>query len=143
MANLITQVHPYKASQQNIPDYGIRASAVQYGTSASAANTAEKAVSCATFLSTYLTQGAIVAVKFDNTNSAAVGNLKLNVNNTGAKPIKFINNGTLSDLPNADYLKKDQIYLFYYDNNNWVTLLNYDTNSETTVSVPATVPVAQ
>ena len=143
MANLITQVKPYNASQQTIPDYGIRASAVQYGASSTAAGTGEKAVSCATFLSAYLTQGAIVAVKFDNTNSAAVGNLKLNVNNTGAKPIKFINNGTLSNLPSADYLKKDQIYLFYYDNNNWVILLNYDTNSETTVSVPATVPVAQ
>ena len=129
MANLITQVKPYNASQSNIPDYGVRASAVQYGTSSTDAGTGAKAVSCTTFLSTYLTQGAIVAVKFDNTNSAAVGDLTLNVNNTGAKPIQYIYNGSLSNLPNANYLKKDQIYL-----------LNYDTNSVASVDIPSTVP---
>lgn len=138
MANLISQVKPFNASEASIPDYGLRASAIQYGTCSTAAETAAKTVTCATFLSTYLTEGAIVAVKFSNTNSAAVGNLTLNVNSTGAKPIKYIYNGNLSNLPAVGYLKANQIYLFYYDGTNWVMLLNYDTNdvSALDVSVP-------
>lgn len=131
MANLITQVTPYGSNT----DYGVRASAIQYGTSSTAAGTAEKAVTCASFTSNYLTEGAMVAVKFTTTNSAAVSGLKLNVNNTGAKPIKYIYNGSLSDIPSAGYLKQNQIYLFYYDGTNWVVLLNYNTNTVFTLSV--------
>lgn len=131
MANLISQVTPLGSNV----DYGVRASAVQYGTSSTAAGTAEKAVTCASFTSNYLTEGSIVAVKFSNTNSAAVANLKLNVQSTGAKAIKYIYNGTLSNLPAVDYLKANQVYLFYYDGANWVLLLNYDTNDVSSLSV--------
>ena len=131
MANLISQMTPLGLNA----DYGFRASAVQYGTSSTAAGTADKAVTCASFTSNYLTEGSIVAVKFSNTNTAAVANLKLNVQSTGAKAIKYIYNGTLSNLPAVDYLKANQIYLFYYDGINWVTLLNYDTNDVNSLSV--------
>lgn len=131
MANLISQVTPLGQNS----DYGLRASAIQYGTSSVAAATAEKAVTCASFTSNYLTEGSIVAVKFSNTNSAAVGDLKLNVNSTGAKPIKYIYNGTLSNLPNANYLKANQIYMFYYDGTNWVVLLSYNTNDVSALTV--------
>ena len=125
MANLITQVTPYSSNT----DYGLRASAIQYGTCSTGADTAVKAVTCATFLSNYLTEGAIVAVKFSNANTAAVGDLKLNVNSTGQKAIKYIYNGSLSNIPAPGYLKANQIYLFYYDGTNWVVLLNYNTNT--------------
>ncbi len=131
MANLISQVTPLGSST----DYGVRASAVQYGTSSTAAGTAEKAVTCASFTSNYLSEGSIVAVKFSNTNSAAVANLKLNVQSTGAKAIKYIYNGTLNNLPAVDYLKANQVYLFYYDGTNWVLLLNYDTNDVSSLTV--------
>jgi len=131
MANLISQVTPLGQSS----DYGFRASAVQYGTCPTGAGTGTKAVTCASFTSDYLTEGSIVAVKFSTTNSAAVANLKLNVNSTGEKPIKYIYNGTLSNLPAVDYLKANQIYLFYYDGTNWVMLLNYDTNDVSSLTV--------
>ena len=131
MANLITQVTPYGGNT----DYGVRASAIQYGTCATAAGTAVKAVTCTSFTSNYLTEGSVIAVKFSATNTAAVGSLKLNVNSTGDKPIKYIYNGSLSDIPSAGYLKANQIYLFYYDGTNWVVLLNYNTNTVFTLTV--------
>lgn len=130
---LISQVTPFNSSDNN--DYGLRASAVQYGTSSTGAGTAAKAVTCATFTADYLVEGAIVAVKFNNTNTATASNLTLNVSSTGAKSIKYIYNGNLSNLPDAGYLKAGQIYLFYYDGTNWVTLLNYDTNDVNSLSV--------
>lgn len=137
MANLISQVTPFGQSN----DYGLRASAIQYGTCSTAAGTVEKAVTCASFTSNYLTEGSIVAVKFNNTNTGAVGSLKLNVNSTGAKPIKYIYNGTLSNLPNANYLRQDQIYLFYYDGTNWVVLLSYNTNDVSALTVTNGAPL--
>jgi hypothetical protein len=51
----------------------------------------------------------------------------MNVNGTGAKHIKYINNGTLGNLPSAGYLKANTEYPFYYDGANWVCLFNVNT----------------
>lgn len=77
-----------------------------------------------------LTAGATVNVKFTVTNSAAVGNIKLNVNNTGAKNIKYINNTEISNIPKVDYIIANATYLFVYDGTYWV-IQNLNYNSDT------------
>lgn len=100
---------------------------VFYGTCSTAAGTVEKAVTCAEFTADDLKAGTIIVVSFSATNSGAVASLKLNVNGTGAKPIKYINNGTLGNLSSAGYLKASTEYPFYYDGTNWVVWFNYNT----------------
>lgn len=104
---------------------------IYYGTCATAAATVEKAVTCTDFV---LEKGAIVFVTFDNTNSGAVASLKLNVNSTGAKPLKHWYNGSVNNLPGVGYLGANQTYIFYYDGTNWVTINNYNTNDNTKVT---------
>lgn len=65
--------------------------------------------------------GRMVNVRFVNTNTGAVGSLTLNVNDTGAKPIKNFYNGGVNNLSSAGYLKADSIITFKYDGTNWVT----------------------
>ena len=101
--------------------------AIYYGTCSTAAATGEKAVDCADFASADLKAGAAILVKFTNTNSAAVADIKLNVNSTGAKSVKYINNGTLENLTSAGYLKASTAYLFVYDGTYWVAIFNYNT----------------
>lgn len=98
-----------------------------YGTCATAKATAEKAVVCEDFTSSNLIAGAIILVTFSATNSAIVSDLLLNVNSTGAKPIKYINNGTLGNLQAAGHLRANTTYFFVYDGTNWVLMLNYNT----------------
>ena len=76
-----------------------------------------------------LNVGTTVNVKFNNTNTGAVGSLTLNINNTGAKNIKYIYNKTLNNLPGADYIVGGRTYLFVYDGTYWVIQnMNYNTN---------------
>lgn len=100
---------------------------VFYGTCSTAAGTAAKVVVCEDFTSADLLAGTVIAVKFTATNSGAVGSLTLNVNGTGAKNIKYINNGTLGNLTSAGYIKANTTYYFYYDGTYWVALFNYNT----------------
>ena len=102
-----------------------------YGTCATAAATVNKVVTCETFAAEDLVKGALVFVTFDYTNSGAVANLTLDVNSTGAKPIKKSYTGTaVSDLSNAGELKSNVTYLFTYDGTNWVCItLDYNTNT--------------
>jgi len=102
---------------------------VFYGTCDTVAATAGKAVTCNDFGSSDLIPGVIVTVKFGITNSAAVANLTLNVNDTGAKSIKYIYNGVYTNIPSAGYLKVGQIYRFTYDGTYWVVDLGRDTNT--------------
>ena len=78
-----------------------------------------------------LSEGVIVNVKFSTTNSGTVGSLTLNINNTGAKPIKYIYNGSYSNIPSAGYLKANQMYKFAYDGTYWIVELIYNTNTNT------------
>ena len=100
---------------------------VFYGTCSAAAGTVAKVVECADFASDNLKAGAIIIVTFTATNSGAVANLKLDVNSTGAKPIKYINNGVLGNLSSAGYIKANTEYPFYYDGANWVVWMNVNT----------------
>ena len=100
---------------------------VFYGTCSTAAGTVAKVVECADFTADNLKAGAIIIVTFTATNSGAVASLTMNVNSTGAKPIKYINNGTLGNLTSAGYIKANAEYPFYYDGANWVVWFNYNT----------------
>lgn len=103
------------------------AGGVFYGTSSTAAGTAAKVVECSAFTADNLKAGTIIIVTFTATNSGAVANLTMNVNGTGAKPIKYINNGTLGNLSSAGYLKANTTYYFYFDGTYWVALFNINT----------------
>jgi len=104
-----------------------------YATCPTAAATAAKVATIdpatTDFTTSILTPGIVVFVKFTITNSAAVGDLTLNVNNTGAKPIKQVRNGTVQTLPGAGYLAANATYQFTYDGTNWLYTGNYDSNS--------------
>lgn len=65
--------------------------------------------------------GRMVNVRFVNTNTGAVASLTLNINGTGAKPIKNFYNGGINNLSSAGYLKANSIITFKYDGTNWVT----------------------
>lgn len=98
-----------------------------YGTCSTVAGTTAKVVECADFTADNLKAGTIIIVTFAATNSGAVANLTMNVNDTGAKHIKYINNGTLGNLPSVGYLKANTEYPFYYDGANWVCWFNVNT----------------
>lgn len=102
---------------------------IYHGTCSTAAATAAKEVTCPEFTSAALVKGVPIFVTFTATNSAAVADLTLNVNGTGAKGLKKIYNATTrSNLTSAGELRVDQTYLFVYDGTAWVCLtLNYNT----------------
>lgn len=83
-----------------------------YGTSSTNASTTTKVVSCTGYT---LATGRTIAVKFSNTNTGAVASLQLNVNQTGAKPIKYKG----GNLPSADLLASDSVIHFLYDGTNY------------------------
>lgn len=114
---------------QSIKNKFLRGNAggVFYGTCSTAAGTVAKVVECADFTADNLKAGTIIVVTFTITNSGAVADLTMNVNGTGAKHIKYINNGTLGNLSSAGYLKANTKYPFYYDGANWVCLFNVNT----------------
>lgn len=76
-----------------------------------------------------LVKGQTVNVWFSATNTGAVGDITLSVNNTGAKSIKYLSNGALANLPAANYLRTNQIVTFTYDGTYWVADFSY--NSDT------------
>ena len=98
------------------------AAIVHYGTCSTTASTATKEVSCTGFT---LTTGSWIAIKFSVTNSAAVANLKLSVNGTTAKSIKYRG----GNLPSAGTLTAGRIYLFVYDGTNYELIGDLDTNT--------------
>ena len=116
-------------------DSGFVTTQVFYGTCETAAATAAKVVTCTDFTSSDLKAGVIIVVNFSATNSAAVADLTLNINGTGAKKIQYINNGTRGNLSSAGYIKASTSYPFIYDGTYWLAQLNY--NSNTTYSAMA------
>lgn len=106
---------------------GIGNSRVFYGTCTTAAATAQKTVDCVEY--DQLKNGDMIVVKFSATNTGAVADLTLNVNNTGAKGIKKLYNSTgASNLAAAGELNKDGITVFVYNGTYWL-LTNADYNS--------------
>ena len=111
---------------------------IYYGTCSTGAGTAAKVVTCASYSS--LTAGTIIFVKFSNTNTAAVANLTMNVNSKGAKNIKCLRNGSIQNLPAAGYLVANETYMFWYDGTQWVTIVDY--NNDTQVTQAAAITTA-
>ena len=107
-----------------------------YGTCSTAAATVNKEVVCESFTSEDLVKGALIFVTFDTTNSGAVADISLNVNNTGAKHITKLYNTTANpNLTAAGELKANKTYLFGYDGTYWVCLtLDYNSTG-TSMSV--------
>ena len=99
-----------------------------HGTCTTAAGTATKVVTCADFTSADLVAGAMIVVSFSNANSAAVADLKLDVNGTGAYGIRQNNSGTLSNVGDKSYLKASS-YPFIFNGSYWICW--YDTNTNT------------
>lgn len=93
-----------------------------YGVCSTAAATAVKTVDIPHF---ELVTGAYVIVTFTVTNSAAVANLKLNVSNTGAKPIKYRN----ANLAAVGDLIANRPFMFVYDGTNWQLAIDIDHDS--------------
>ena len=118
-----------------------------YGVSPTAASTGEKTVTCAEFAPADKVAGAIVYVMFSKTNTASVDDLKLNVNSTGAKAIRIMENGELVKLPSADYLKIAMVYPFYFDGDYWICLQNHtpvnvsELNNDSGYVTASTAPV--
>ena len=88
-----------------------------FGTCNTAATTTTKAVTCPDFV---LVTNATILVKFTITNS--VTSPSLNVNNTGAKSIKWNDSTSI-----GNKIKAGQIYEFIYDGTNWICLGGVDT----------------
>lgn len=82
---------------------------LNYGTCSTAAGTAAKVVSLSGFK---LQTGAEVTVRFTVTNTAS--NPTLNVNGTGAKPIRYLGAAVA-----AGYLAAGRIYRLLYDGSYW------------------------
>ena len=80
-----------------------------YGACSTAAGTAAKTVTLSGFV---LATGAEITVKFSSTNTAA--NPTLNVNNTGAKGIRYLGAAVA-----AGYLAAGRIYRLLYDGSYW------------------------
>ena len=80
-----------------------------YGACSTAAGTAAKTVALSGFV---LATGAEITVKFSATNTAA--NPTLNVNNTGAKGIRYLGAAVA-----AGYLAAGRIYRLLYDGSYW------------------------
>lgn len=113
---------------------------IYYGTCSTAAGTVAKVVTCANYPA--LTAGDVIFVKFSATNTGAVGSLTMNVNSKGAKAIKCLRNGAISNLPAAGYLLANQTYMFWYDGTNWVTVIDYDSDSNSYVTQAAAITTA-
>ena len=92
-----------------------------YGTCATAAGTKAKLVTCTAFTQSDLIIGALVFVNFSNTNTATITASTMNVNGTGAFPIKKHYGESVGNLQNGE-LRANETYLFSYDGTNWVCL---------------------
>lgn len=78
---------------------------VFYGTCSTGGSTAAKVVVCPDFTAADLTAGTILIVSFSSANTASVSDLTLNVNSTGACPIKKIDGTAYSDLSAAGEIR--------------------------------------
>lgn len=105
-----------------------------YGVCSTAAATAVKTVDIPGF---ELVTGAYVIVTFTVTNSAAVANLKLNVSNTGDKPIKHRN----GNFPAAGELIANRPFMFVYDGTNWQLAIDIDHNTNNYERVRTYYPI--
>ena len=76
-----------------------------------------------------LAPGRTVFVRFAATNTAAVGSLTLDVDGTGAKPVKTLYNQALSNLYHASHLQAGVTYQCVYDGSVWIVQQNVNTDT--------------
>lgn len=93
---------------------------IHYGVCSTAANIAEKTVECGQFA---LITGACIKVKFTVTNTVAAP-ITLNINQTGAKTIKYRGNPQ-----GGSWFSADRILEFVYDGTDWCIVGELDTNN--------------
>lgn len=99
-----------------------------HGTCPTAAATTAKVATVSGTFPSALSVGTTVMITFSNTNTGAVGSLTLNVNGTGAKSIKYLNNTGTSNLSSAGQLQAGRPIMFIYDGSYWLaTGINYNT----------------
>lgn len=96
---------------------------IHYAACSTSAGTTAKTVALAGGFN--LITGSRIAIKFTVTNTASVSNLTLNVQESGAKPIRY--RGAV--LPSAGTLAANRVYEFVYDGTNWELVGDLDTNS--------------
>lgn len=122
------------ATARAIDGVGFNGSAniTHYAPCSTAAATAAKTVALTGFA---LAAGSKVTVRFTVTNTAA--NPTLNVNNTGAKAIRY-RNAAIS----AGYLAANRTYDFVYDGSSWQLVGDLDTNTNTTYTPASAAPKA-
>ena len=105
-----------------------------YGTCSSAAADLEKVVVCPDFTANDLVKGAAILVTFDNTSTAAVANVTMNVNSTGAFHIYKIYNNGYSNLSYAGDLRANMTHLFVFSGSSTWIVCGLDYNANTTYS---------
>lgn len=99
-----------------------------YAECTTAAGTADKVATITPATTSFsLTNGVVIHVKFTATNSAAVANLTLNVNGTGAKPVKAVRNGAYANL--GHHPQANTTYEFFYNGTYWVMQENYNADT--------------
>ncbi|RVU97068.1 hypothetical protein EII22_09035 [Coriobacteriales bacterium OH1046] len=108
----------------------VDASRSWYAECATAAATAAKVAAIVPATDAFaLAPGRTVFVRFAATNTASVSSLTLDVNGTGAKPVRHIYNGTLTTLYSPSHLAAGITYQCTYDGSVWIVSqnVNFDT----------------
>ena len=90
----------------------------------------EMAVTALQFEDSDLVAGAVVFVRLTMKQTGDPTETRLNVNCTGAKPVKVLENGVLRDITSSGYLEANKTYMFVYDGNNWIKTTSVDTRAE-------------
>ena len=101
---------------------------VYYGTCSTAADTAAKVVTLTNSTNFVLTAGAIIGVKFSNSNTAS--SVTLNVDSKGAKSIYYNNDVYTGNSSNICGLA-NRVNYYMYDGSYWVLIHNGILNSNT------------
>lgn len=113
----ISQITLPSGSTYDIKDVTARdMPSAYYGTCSTAAATAAKVVEVANEQGFTLKAGALIGVKFTNSNTAS--NVTLNVNGTGAKPIWY-NNAVYTSTANTITGYANRLLFYMYDGTNW------------------------
>ena len=102
---------------------------IYYGTCASASADVEKVVTLTDATGFSLTEGAVVIVKFTNTNTAS--SPTMNVNSTGAKPLCRYGSTTIGTATTTSAWYAGSVITFVYDGTAWVRNYWYNTTYST------------
>lgn len=108
----------------------VDASRSWYAECSTAANVAAKAATIVPATDAFaLAPGRTVLVRFSATNTAAVASLTLDVDGTGARPVKTLYNQSLSNLYHASHLAAGITYQCVYDGSVWIVSQNVNVDT--------------